>query len=120
MYSNKVNSEKAIEISKNNAGLDLRLNENFIANIQYLNTQAAKVMAEKNAKVMDGKVQITTEEVDKERMKNNFEIEQMLELVSSNKSNKDKKGSNPFYMGGVKKEKDESGMDNNLPLSYVA
>ena len=55
LYSSKINAQQANEIAINNSGLNVQLNQNFVANVQYLNTQAALNNAQKFQQNVDGK-----------------------------------------------------------------
>lgn len=98
LYSNKVNAQAASEIAIRNAGLDIKLNQNFIANVQYLNTQAALSNVHQTVKNIDGKMPVAPTEAEKNEVKSNFSVARTFQLLASAQTNKDKRGSNPFSM----------------------
>lgn len=98
LYSNRVNSQQAIDISMRNAGLDIKLNQNFAANIQYLNTQAALNSTQQYQKNIDGKMPIAPTEAERNEVKSTFSMPKTVQILSLASTNKDKKGSNPFSM----------------------
>lgn len=117
LYSNKVNSQKAIEISVRNAGLDVQLNQNFIANVQYLNTQAALTNVQKNVKNIDGKLPVAPTEAEKSEIKSTFAMPRTFHLIASSQTNKDKKGSNPFSMNAPSNSNEMEGSENTKELN---
>jgi hypothetical protein len=108
LYSRRTDLDSARQIAIRNAGLDINLNENFIANIQYLNTQAAQGI-NKAQKTMEGKVIAPVAEGEKSEIKNIFNSQNNIELNNSKNLDKDKRGSNPFsfYSMNSNKEKQE-------------
>ena len=95
LYSQRTNIDTAKQVAVRNAGLDINLNENFIANVQYLNTMAA-MNATKVQKNVEGKLIAPVAEGDKSEIKNIFELPGTIELNNSKSLDKDKRGSNPF------------------------
>lgn len=95
LYSQRTNIDTAKQVAVRNAGLDINLNENFIANVQYLNTMAA-MNATKVQKNVEGKLIAPIAEGDKSEIKNIFELPGTIELNNSKSLDKDKRGSNPF------------------------
>ena len=95
LYSHRTNIDTARQIAIRNAGLDINLNENFVANIQYLNTMAAQ-NTQKVSKNVEGKLAAPVAEGEKTEIKNIFTLPGNIELTNSKNLDKDKRGSNPF------------------------
>ncbi|MBS4759825.1 MAG: hypothetical protein KHX03_03910 [Clostridium sp.] len=95
LYSQRTNLDTSRQVAVRNAGLDINLNENFIANVQYLNTMAA-MNTEKVQKNVEGKLIAPVAEGEKSEVKNIFNLPGTIELSNSKTLDKDKRGSNPF------------------------
>lgn len=95
LYSQRTNLDTTKQVAVRNAGLDINLNENFIANVQYLNAQAAQG-ANKVSKNVEGKLIAPVAEGEKSEVKNIFNLPGTIELTNSKNLDKDKRGSNPF------------------------
>ena len=95
LYSQRTNLDTTKFVAVRNAGLDINLNQNFIANVQYLNTMAA-VDATKVQKNVEGKMIAPVAEGEKSEVKNIFNLPQTVELSNAKTLDKDKRGSNPF------------------------
>ena len=120
LYSNKVNSQQAIEISIRNAGLDVQLNQNFAANVQYLNTQAALNNLQNYQRNIDGKMPMAPTASEKSEVKSNFSMPKTFALTSSAQTNKDKRGSNPFSMFAPAKQQETEKTVEVNDLDWVA
>ena len=112
LYNSRTDAQKATQIAVRNSGLDVNLNENFIANVQYLNTQAA-LSANKNISTqVEGKIALPTVEGAQQSLKEVFAIPAAAQVIESQSSNKDKKGSNPFsYHQPAANKKDSDSVD---------
>ncbi len=95
LYSQRTNLDTAKQVAVRNAGLDINLNENFVANVHYLNTMAAQE-ATKVSKNVEGKLIAPVAEGEKSEVKNIFNLPGTIELTNSKTLDKDKRGSNPF------------------------
>ena len=95
LYSQRTNIDTSRQVAIRNAGLDINLNQNFIANVQYLNTMAA-IGADKVQKNVEGKLIAPVAEGEKSEIKNIFNLPGTIELTNSKTLDKDKRGSNPF------------------------
>lgn len=95
LYSQRTNLDTAKFVAVRNAGLDVNLNQNFIANVQYLNTMAA-IGETKVQKNVEGKLIAPVAEGEKSEIKNVFNLPGTIELTNSKTLDKDKRGSNPF------------------------
>lgn len=95
LYSQRTNIDTAKFVAVRNAGLDVNLNQNFIANVQYLNTMAA-LESQKVQKNVEGKLIAPVAEGEKSEIKNIFNLPGTIELTNSKNLDKDKRGSNPF------------------------
>ena len=69
LYSQRTDIDTAKFVAVRNAGLDINLNQNFIANVQYLNTMAA-LDATKVQKNVEGKMIAPVAEGEKSEVKN--------------------------------------------------
>ena len=111
LYAQRTNADKALQSAKALTDFGVKFSQEFNANIQYLNSQAAQGLF--TSKENNGKVVISVnngEEV------NEKEVLQAATQVSETfETNKDKKGANPFsfYMATEGKEEQE---ENNEPL----
>lgn len=95
LYSQRTDIDTSRQVAVRNAGLDINLNQNFIANVQYLNTMAA-IGADKVQKNVEGKLIVPVAEGEKSEIKNIFNLPGTIELTNSKTLDKDKRGSNPF------------------------
>ena len=115
LYSQRTNLDTSRQIAIRNAGLDIQLNESFIANVQYLNTVAAQ-SSTKIAKNVEGKLVAPVAEGEKSEIKNIFTLPGNIELTNSKNLDKDRRGSNPFSFHSMNankgKEKQEEKVVN--------
>ena len=95
LYSQRTDIDTAKFVAVRNAGLDINLNQNFIANVKYLNTMAA-LDATKVQKNVEGKMIAPVAEGEKSEVKNIFNLPETVELTNAKTLDKDKRGSNPF------------------------
>lgn len=95
LYNAKNNIETTKQIAIRNAGLDINLNANFVANVQYLNTQAAQGTT-KIAQNVEGKLTAPVSEGQASQERTVNALPKSLELNNSKSLDKDKRGSNPF------------------------
>ena len=109
LYNGKVDTNLAKQIAMNNSGLQVQLNQNTLASIQYLNSMAAQ-STQKN---VNGKMTIAVNEITVKEQQTPVTV---FNGIVSQETSKDKNGSNPFYhgellMGGTKKDenKDDKG-----------
>ena len=109
------NVDTAKFVAVRNAGLDINLNQNFIANVQYLNTMAA-MGTNKVQKNVEGKLIAPVAEGEKSEIRNVFNLPGTIELTNSKNLDKDKRGSNPFSFNSMNtnkgKEKQEEKVIN--------
>lgn len=116
LYSQRTNLDTARQIAVRSAGLDINLNQNFVANVQYLNTMAAQGTT-KTAKNVEGKLASPVAEGEKSEVKTVFTLPGAIELTDSRSLDKDKRGSNPFSFNSMNtnkgKEKQE---DKNINI----
>lgn len=118
VYGKQITAERANQIAVRQAGLDIKLNQGVLANVQYLNTQAALSAVKDVTSSVNGKIhtQVNVNEVDSKR-----------EVVALPKSSnvfdvaslsKDKTGSNSsFYFQEDGKPKGETKEDTtNLSI----
>ncbi len=116
LYSNRTNAETASQVAIRNAGIDVKLNQNFIANVQYLNSQAAQ-SATKVSKQVEGKIALPVNEDNQVNLREVFALPKSTELFASQNLNKDKRGSNPFSYQQPAAKKDRNEKE---PLSIFA
>lgn len=105
----KVDANTAKQITMNNSGLQVQLNETALASIQFLNAQAAQRI-QKN---VEGKLAFAVYE--------NADVQKAAEFPKFNSiisfaTAKDKQGSNPFYHGELlaDNEKEEKMEEINI------
>lgn len=113
LYSQRTNLDTSRQIAIRNAGLDIQLNENFIANVQYLNTMAAQG-ATKVAKNVEGKLVAPVAEGEKSEIKNIFTLPGNIELTNSKNLDKDRRGSNPFSFFAMNTNKGKEKQEENI------
>ncbi len=113
LYSQRTNLDTTRQIAVRNAGLDINLNQNFIANVQYLNTMAAQG-ATKAAKNVEGKLIAPVAEGEKSEIKNIFNLPGTIELSNSKTLDKDKRGSNPFSFNSMNTNKGKEQQEEKI------
>lgn len=92
MYNAKVDIKTANQIALNNSGLQIQLNQETLAKINYLNSMAAQ----NSQKNVEGKLSLSVNDVtlnEKPKAVNN------TNKITAQETAKDKNGSNPFYHG---------------------
>lgn len=92
LYNSKNSIDTTKQIAIRNAGLDINLNSNFVANVQYLNTQAAQQVT----KNVEGKLIAPVAEGEGTQKREVVALPKSVELNNSKSLDKDKRGSNPF------------------------
>ena len=105
----KVDANTAKQISMNNIGFQIQLNQNTLASIHFLNTQAAQ----KTQKNVEGKIAFEVYEgADVQKAAVTPKFNSIVSFATA----KDKEGSNPFYHGELlaKNKKDEKIEDINI------
>lgn len=107
LYSGKVNASTAREVAMTKSGMQVNLNENVMASIKFLNSEATKSIL----KNVEGKIAPAVNE-GTTKTQNNVALPRFAQLVKTTDLSKDKSGSNPFYKGELlkvkKEEKEES------------
>lgn len=111
LYSHRTGIDTAKQVAVRNAGLDINLNENFIANVQYLNTMAA-MGTNKVSKNVEGKLTAPVAEGEKTEARNIFNLPGAIELTNSKNLDKDKRGSNPFSFFAMNTNKGQEQQEN--------
>ena len=92
MYNANIDLKTAHQIALNNSGLQIHLNQETIAKINYLNSMAAQT----SQKHVEGKLSLAVNELtlnEKTKPVNN------TNKIFTQETAKDKNGSNPFYHG---------------------
>lgn len=105
LYNNKNNIDVTKQIAIRNAGLDINLNANFIANVQYLNAQAAQGTQKVN-RAVEGKLIAPVAEGEAAQTREVVALPKSVELNNSKSLDKDKRGSNPFSFFAMNTKKD--------------
>lgn len=116
LYSARTNAEKATQVAIRNAGLDVNLNQNFVANVQYLNSQAAQSV-HKTAKEAEKQIIVPATEDNKANLREVFALPKSALVFESQNLNKDKRGSNPFSYQRPANEKENQNVE---PLNIFA
>ena len=114
LYNGKVDSATAKQIALNNSGLQVQLNQNTLASIQYLNSMAAQTQ-----KNVEGKMTVAVNEI---TIKEQQTPTTVFNSIISQETSKDKNGSNPFYHGEFLmkgSKKDEQKDDKNVITTSV-
>lgn len=109
LYAAKTSSQTALQASKAATDFGVNFSQNFNANVQYLNSQAAQSLF--TAKEINGKVVVAIDNLDPQ-------IETKIvaattQVAESKNMDKDKRGSNPFSFyaktdGQAESEENES------------
>ena len=118
LYSQRTNIDTAKFVAVRNAGLDINLNQNFIANVQYLNTMAA-MGNNKVQKNVEGKIASPVAENEKSEIKTVFTLPGAIELTQSRTLDKDKRGSNPFSFNSMNTNKGKEQQEEQ-PINIFA
>lgn len=108
LYKGNVDAKTARQIAMNNSGLQIQLDQNVLASIQYLNNKAAQNV-QKN---VEGKITVALNE--SQGTVKTAENAPKFNSIISLSAGKDKNGSNTAYKGEllfVKKEKESE--ENN-------
>ena len=114
-YNGKVSPEMAKNISLQNAGLNIYLNSQVIANIQYLNLQAAKATTESFAKNMEGKVYVQNQETIANSEREYAPLPNSTTFFNIGNLSKDKRGGgNPFYSGAESSNNDSNSEETSI------
>lgn len=116
LYSTRTDAEKATQVAIRNAGLDVNLNQNFVANVQYLNAQAAQSV-HKTTKEAENQITVPVNEDNKANLREVFALPKSAQIFESQNLNKDKKGSNPF---SYQRPANEEESQNVEPLNIFA
>lgn len=116
LYDGKVNTDVAKQIALNNSGLQVQLNQNAMASIQYLNA----VAAQSNQQNTKANITIAVNEITaKEQPAQNT----VINGITTQETAKDKNGSNPFYHGELlakgAKQKDDNDDGNKAITSSI-
>lgn len=110
-YSGNVSPDVSKNIALQNAGLNVNLNAQALASIQYLNTQAS-------VRNMDGKIHIpvTGSEISNSEKAGNTLPQSMDLLKSANLAKDSQGGGNPFFAGTNSSNQDNSNSNHNSIL----
>lgn len=116
LYNARTNAAQATQVAIRNAGIDVNLNQNFVANVQYLNSQAAQSV-HKTSKEVEGKIVLPLTEDNQVNLREVFALPKAAQLFEAQNLNKDKRGSNPFsYQKPANKKENQ----NVEPLNIFA
>lgn len=101
LYNGSVNPDVAKNIALQSAGQNVSLNREVQANIQYLNTQAAKAMLDMPAKNMDGKIHVNANDSVSNGERAYAPLPNSTTFFNISNLSKDGQGNgNPFYQSG--------------------
>lgn len=116
LYNARTNAEKATQVAIRNSGIDVNLNQNFAANVQYLNSQAAQSV-HKTSKEAESQIVLPLTEDNQVNLREVFALPKAAQLFEAQNLNKDKRGSNPFsYQKPANKKENQ----NVEPLNIFA
>ncbi len=107
LYSNRNSIEATKQVAIRNAGLDINLNQNFVANVQYLNTQAASQVT----KNVEGKLAAPVAEGESSPAREVVALPKSTEVFKSGNLEKDKRGSNPFSFYAADTQQQQEGKE---------
>lgn len=111
LYAEKTNTYLALEAAKAKTSFDINLNNATLANIQYLNAQAAQ--SSLTSKDRNGQLTISVDAA-KEISENEI-ILASSQVTETKDMNKDKKGQNPFSFY-VHIEQEDKNDENDIPI----
>ena len=110
LYAARTNGEIALQASKAATDFDLKLSQNFAANVQYLNAQAAQSLF--TAKEVNVQAAFSIENVQK--VSEDQIVLAATQVNETKDMNKDKKGSNPFAFYMPANEAQEQEENDNI------
>jgi len=97
LYSGKLGTDVAREISLQNSGKNIQLNQELQAKIQYLNMQAAKIAAQGQGKNIDGKIPVNPNDMVSNAERTHAPLPETTDFFNITNLNKDRNsGGNPF------------------------
>lgn len=104
LYNGSVDSSTARQIAMANSGMQVRLSENALNSLRYLNSEASKSIFN-----VDGKINVpVAQEISQRQI---GALPAFGHLTETANLDSDKRGSNPFYkgelLGDVKKEEEK-------------
>lgn len=111
LYAEKTNTYLALEAAKAKTGFDINLSNSALANIQYLNAQAAQ--SSLTTKDRNGLLTISAETI--KEVSQNETILASSQVSETQDMDKNKKGQNPFSFY-VHIEKEDNNDDNDIPI----
>ena len=114
LYNGKVSPDVAKNISLQNAGQNVFLNTQTLANIQYLNLQAAKAINESTVKTMDGKIHVNVNETVSNSERAYAPLPNATTFFNTSNLSKDSQGgNNPFFSFSGNSSNEESSVEAN-------
>lgn len=116
-YSGTINPDVAKQIALRSTGLDMNLNQSFIANLQYLNAKAGEI-AYAGGKNVEGKIHIPTAQAAQQE-REVIALPKSTTLESTKDLDKDPKGSNPFF-GSEFLNNENKQNQNDEPISIFS
>lgn len=99
LYSKTTKAETATQIAVRNSGFDVNFNQNFISNIQYLNSQAAQNLVKSVSSQASTNIAPVVDK-NEASIREVFALPAGAQVFESQSLNKDRKGSNPFSYQG--------------------
>ena len=115
LYSGKVDAKTAKQVAMSNSGMQVSLNEQAASSLKFLNAQAAQKMVSKN---VEGKIGFAVSEEAPKAQKN--ELPSFNGLVKTSDLSQDKRGSNPFHKGLIKRIQKAEESEENTKVNIFA
>jgi len=103
----QLNTQNLQQVATNQAGYNVTLSNKALTSINALNTQAARLQTSAISTQMDGKVYVPAEVSNYSDLKSVFATSNSPKTFEIGDMNKDKRGSNPFFVAKENKEQEE-------------
>lgn len=109
----QLNAQNMEQVAVNKAGYNVNLSDKALTSIENLKAQAAKLQFSSTPKQMDGKVFVPEFKADAD-VKSVFAAKNTMETIEIGNMDKDRKGSNPFYVAAQTETKDDNKESLNI------
>lgn len=102
----QLSSQNIQQVATNKAAYNVTLSDKALTSIESLNAQAAKLQASSISRQMDGKVYVPAEVAAYSDLKSVFAASASIKPFEIGDMNKDKRGSNPFFVSNKSNNKE--------------
>lgn len=117
IYTRQINTEKVKQIALRQTDFDVKLTQNFTANIKYLNAQAAiNINKDLSKNLMAGKVQTQVNHTETDNEREVFALPKSSDIFDINSLNKDKNGSDGSSYFQQNKKQEETNEEPSLNM----